>query len=588
MSNVSTSSGTAAATATSSSSSVSMPSNSNSAVVQDVVRRNVSSNSPGNEFLSLMGTQHNTQSSSSSVANSTLPSSGEGASGGVGTTTVTAATMGLVSGIFSQQQQSSGNIVGNNGNSNDALLNDGNGNNNSSSSASSSNTNNNNNNTAGSVFPSIGNGFGNINDGNSIGIAPGSAGTFDLSDFPSLGVSVSAGPSPATTSTANAAAIGNTNTNGLGTLLRQQQMIAAQQQQQQMLSGGGSVGSAKVNVNPGMYQRMAMSNAGGTGAGPAGNNFHMAAEDFPALPGAPQAGLSLLQQTDAAVNGAIAGHNSTSYLTNDRSVSMQPGAQPPGSNTPVRTPTNINFSADLDIGLPNPSSLTLQPSHHQTQLPSSSSQHNNPHSQQQGRNTITLSSANSASSSTTTAANTAAGSALSGDYGLLGLLGVIRMSDADRNALALGSDLTTLGLNLNSSEHLYSTFAGPWSDAPTTREPQYQLPMCYYMQPPALKTGHLSKFQLETLFYIFYALPKDVLQAYAAQELYAREWKFHVDLKLWFKRASPADGVPVSTMQYIYFDINTWERRMFNSNMNSNVTNGLLPEDDVRVKFTNS
>ena len=68
-----------------------------------------------------------------------------------------------------------------------------------------------------------------------------------------------------------------------------------------------------------------------------------------------------------------------------------------------------------------------------------------------------------------------AGSALSGDYGLLGLLGVIRMSDADRNALALGSDLTTLGLNLNSSDQLYSTFASPWSESPTTREPQYQV-----------------------------------------------------------------------------------------------------------------
>ena len=68
-----------------------------------------------------------------------------------------------------------------------------------------------------------------------------------------------------------------------------------------------------------------------------------------------------------------------------------------------------------------------------------------------------------------------AGNALSGDYGLLGLLGVIRMSDADRNALALGSDLTSLGLNLNSSDHLYSTFAGPWSESPTTREPQYQV-----------------------------------------------------------------------------------------------------------------
>jgi hypothetical protein len=107
--------------------------------------------------------------------------------------------------------------------------------------------------------------------------------------------------------------------------------------------------------------------------------------------------------------------------------------------------------------------------------------------------------------------------------------------------------------------------------------------MCYYMQPPALKTGHLSKFQLETLFYIFYALPKDVLQAYAAQELYSREWKFHVELKLWFKRASPAEGG-----QFVYFDINSWERRLFNGNMNQNITSGLLPEDDIRVKFSSS
>lgn len=104
-------------------------------------------------------------------------------------------------------------------------------------------------------------------------------------------------------------------------------------------------------------------------------------------------------------------------------------------------------------------------------------------------------------------------------YGLLGLLDVIRMTNADLNTLALGSDLTTLGLNLNSSECLYSTFASPWAEAPTTREPQFALPLCYYMQPPPLKTSHLSKFQLETLFYIFYAMPKDVLQAYSAQEL---------------------------------------------------------------------
>jgi len=118
-----------------------------------------------------------------------------------------------------------------------------------------------------------------------------------------------------------------------------------------------------------------------------------------------------------------------------------------------------------------------------------------------------------------------------------------------------------------------------------------KLPMCYYMQPPALKTGHLSKFQLETLFYIFYALPKDVLQAYAAQELYSREWRFHGELKLWFKRAGPSDGVANSSTgspQYLYFDINSWERRLFNGSMNQNITNGFLPEDEVRVKFPSS
>lgn len=111
------------------------------------------------------------------------------------------------------------------------------------------------------------------------------------------------------------------------------------------------------------------------------------------------------------------------------------------------------------------------------------------------------------------------------------------------------------------------------------------------MQPPALKTGHLSKFQLETLFYIFYALPKDVLQAYAAQELYSREWRYHGELKLWFKRASTADGLTAtaaSTGQYLYFDINTWERRLFNGNMNQNITNGFLPEGEVQVKFSQS
>jgi hypothetical protein len=37
-------------------------------------------------------------------------------------------------------------------------------------------------------------------------------------------------------------------------------------------------------------------------------------------------------------------------------------------------------------------------------------------------------------------------------YGMMGLLGVVRMSNSDLNLLALGTDLTVLGLNLSSTE----------------------------------------------------------------------------------------------------------------------------------------
>jgi len=156
-------------------------------------------------------------------------------------------------------------------------------------------------------------------------------------------------------------------------------------------------------------------------------------------------------------------------------------------------------------------------------------------------------------------------------FGLTGLLSVIRMPDPDFNTLALGTDLTTLGLNLNSTEVLYATFAYPCMDVPTRRDPDYVLPYCYYMQPPALKTSHLAKFQLETLFYIFYNMPKDTLQVYAAKELYNRDWMYHKDLKLWFTRPVPdknKDGaVDTTGGGFIFFDVNSWERRLYLENV---------------------
>lgn len=220
----------------------------------------------------------------------------------------------------------------------------------------------------------------------------------------------------------------------------------------------------------------------------------------------------------------------------------------------------------------------------------------------------------------------------SNQYGLLGMLHtIIRPGNDSKKNLAMGCDLTSLGLNLNSAEPLYPTFASPWSEEQLTKEPQFSLPMCYYNQPPVLKTTHLSKFHLETLFFIFYSMPKDVLQAYAAQELYSREWRYHAELKTWLKRASPADaalltgngsssvggsssGSPTGSTgngsigsigsamssstgpslansslapQFLYFDTTTWERHVFTGNINS-ISAGLLGEEEIRVKFNAS
>ncbi|KAL9237401.1 hypothetical protein vseg_011954 [Gypsophila vaccaria] len=149
-------------------------------------------------------------------------------------------------------------------------------------------------------------------------------------------------------------------------------------------------------------------------------------------------------------------------------------------------------------------------------------------------------------------------------FGLLGLLSVIRMSDPDLTSLALGIDLTTLGLNLNSSENLYKTFASPWSDEPAKGEPDFNIPECYFgKQPPVLNQAYFAKFQLPTLFYIFYSMPKDEAQLYAANELYNRGWFYHKDLRQWLMRVPNLESLVKTNLyergSYLAFDPNSWD-----------------------------
>ncbi|KAI4385531.1 hypothetical protein MLD38_003545 [Melastoma candidum] len=118
-------------------------------------------------------------------------------------------------------------------------------------------------------------------------------------------------------------------------------------------------------------------------------------------------------------------------------------------------------------------------------------------------------------------------------FSLLALLNVI----VRRDPLALGIDLTTLGLNLNSSEDLHKTFSSPWSDEPAKDDPEFTVPECYYAKPPpALHQGFFAKFRDEALLYIFYSMPRDEGQMLAAMELCARGWGYHKELRLWLLR----------------------------------------------------
>uniref|UniRef100_A0A452ZDG4 NOT2/NOT3/NOT5 C-terminal domain-containing protein n=1 Tax=Aegilops tauschii subsp. strangulata TaxID=200361 RepID=A0A452ZDG4_AEGTS len=75
-------------------------------------------------------------------------------------------------------------------------------------------------------------------------------------------------------------------------------------------------------------------------------------------------------------------------------------------------------------------------------------------------------------------------------YSLLGLLNLIKSKEPGPTALALGLDLTTLGLNLNSPDCLWKTFGSPWSNEPAKGEPDYQIPACYSAeQPPPLQVS---------------------------------------------------------------------------------------------------
>uniref|UniRef100_A0A914H2Z2 NOT2/NOT3/NOT5 C-terminal domain-containing protein n=1 Tax=Globodera rostochiensis TaxID=31243 RepID=A0A914H2Z2_GLORO len=161
---------------------------------------------------------------------------------------------------------------------------------------------------------------------------------------------------------------------------------------------------------------------------------------------------------------------------------------------------------------------------------------------------------------------------LNDQFGMAGLLTFLRTIEGAPSivGLALGHDLTNLGLNLNSSKrNLFQTFGGPWADFPCRiQDLDAKVPDEYLTNATIRdKLPHIKmqKLHEDVLFYLFYNCPGEVYQVAAASELYVRDWRFHKVERVWLMRAPfsapPREiGGTYERCSYLVFDPVQWRR----------------------------
>ncbi|ORX72787.1 hypothetical protein DL89DRAFT_264984 [Linderina pennispora] len=141
-----------------------------------------------------------------------------------------------------------------------------------------------------------------------------------------------------------------------------------------------------------------------------------------------------------------------------------------------------------------------------------------------------------------------------------GMVGMLTTND-------YGFDTSKFGLPLPSAGPLYPTFGSPWADQSQTYgliEPDFKLPACYNQHQPPPVVSKIPSLQDETLFYVFYTVPRSELQLAAADELYRRQWRYHKELRLWLTK--DADSRPTAQTPrgeqgvFVFFDTNLWQK----------------------------
>lgn len=155
-------------------------------------------------------------------------------------------------------------------------------------------------------------------------------------------------------------------------------------------------------------------------------------------------------------------------------------------------------------------------------------------------------------------------------FGTKGFLAEQDNATPAARSLMRGVDLSTLGINMGSVEPLLPSYPGPWAEpnAQPLRplDSEYSIPDCYTVKKIAPLSSRINGFADDTLFFIFYTMPRDYTQMLVAQELVARKWRYHIREKQWLTRddASPSpvllDDKVSEQGYYIWWDTKLWKK----------------------------
>lgn len=97
-------------------------------------------------------------------------------------------------------------------------------------------------------------------------------------------------------------------------------------------------------------------------------------------------------------------------------------------------------------------------------------------------------------------------------------------------------------------------------------EQDFSLPSCYSVANIQPLQSRIPSFSDETLFYIFYSMPRDMIQELVAEELMGRKWRYHKIERCWLTRDEAYPG-PIDVERgvsergvYLLWEAASWKK----------------------------